>query len=137
MPREAALRSEPKQRGRPFQKGKSGNPGGRPKKTPELVEVENLCKQLSPRAVERLAEWMEDDNPRASVAAAQSILERAFGKPRQPIEHAGEIDHKVIPVKQLEPEDRAKLRAFLEQHVTDVEDLNEEAEDGESAEVEE
>lgn len=43
----------------------------------------------------------------------------------------------VLPVKQLEPEDRAKLRAFLERQVTDVEDMNEEAEDGESAEVEE
>lgn len=51
--------------------------------------------------------------------------------------NGGPISTEIIPVKQLEPEDRAKLRAFLEQHVTDVEDLNEEAEDGESAEVEE
>ena len=83
------LIAAPKQRGRPFKKGQSGNPGGRPKKTPELVEVENLCKERSPRAIERLAEWMESDNARASVAACTGILAQAFGTPKQRVEHSG------------------------------------------------
>lgn len=68
-----------------FKPGKSGNPSGRPKKTPELIEVENLCKQASPDAVERLKFWMSSDNPRASVTAATGILDRAWGKPKQAV----------------------------------------------------
>lgn len=42
------------------------------------------------------------------------------------------ISTEIIPVKTLEPEDRAKLRAFLEQTVTDVVDQNEQGDtDGE------
>ena len=72
-----------------FKKGKSGNPGGRPKKTPELIEVENLCKQHSPEAVAKLVEWMHSDNPKASTAACFGILAQAFGTPKQRVEHTG------------------------------------------------
>lgn len=88
MAAKADLRTGVKQTGR-FQKGKSGNPGGRPKKTPELIEVENLCKQASPRAIERLIEWAESDNARASVAACMGLLAQGFGTPKQRVEHTG------------------------------------------------
>ena len=41
--------------GRPFQKGVSGNPGGRPRKTPEQKEIEELARSKSKAAVLRLA----------------------------------------------------------------------------------
>lgn len=69
-----------------FKKGQSGNPGGRPKKSPELEEVEALCKEASPAAVLRLTQWMKSDDAAASVRAALGILERAYGKPRQTVE---------------------------------------------------
>ena len=85
------LETAKKQRGRPFAKGQSGNPSGRPKKTPELVEIEQLCRELSPDAVQRLADWMRSDNARASVAACGAIMERGFGKPVQPTENKTEM----------------------------------------------
>ncbi len=115
------LRSAGKQRGRPFPKGRSGNPGGRPKKTPELVEVENLCREHSPAAVKRLAEWMASDEATASVRACQGILERAFGKPRQPLEHTGKDGGAIetstkaaeLDLSRLNADERAHLRELL------------------------
>lgn len=75
----------------PFKKGQSGNPGGRAKKTAEVLEVESLAKQQGPAAIKRLAEWMKSNDARASVAASNALLDRGFGKPNQPTEHTGDI----------------------------------------------
>ena len=66
----------------PFQKGQSGNPGGRPK---EIAEVKELARQYTAEAIERLLFWMRSRDPRASVAAAQALLDRAYGKAPQQI----------------------------------------------------
>ena len=70
--------------GRPFQKGISGNPGGRPK---VLGDVQELAREKSPEAITTLANIMRDDKapPAARVAAANALLDRGYGKPTQPI----------------------------------------------------
>lgn len=76
----------------PFEKGRSGNPGGRPK---EDNEVKRLARAQGAAAIARLAEWMVSDNPKASVAAAQALLDRGFGKPTQPL--ANDEDSPLFP----------------------------------------
>lgn len=67
-------------KGKPFQPGQSGNPGGRPK---EDAEVKELARQHTRAAVERLVFWMASDNAKASVSACGVLLDRGWGKAPQ------------------------------------------------------
>jgi hypothetical protein len=70
--------------GRPFVKGQSGNPGGRPK---NVLAIRRLALDMCPEALEKLAKLMrEAKSERAQAAAAGAILDRGCGKPTQPIE---------------------------------------------------
>jgi hypothetical protein len=71
-------------RGRPFPKGVSGNPGGRPK---ELRDVVELARSHSPDAIKTLASVMQDEEapPAARVAAANALLDRGYRKPAQAV----------------------------------------------------
>jgi hypothetical protein len=77
-------------RGRPFQRGISGNPGGRPR---ELRDVIELARSHSPAAITMLAKIMRDEEapPAARVGAANAILDRAHGRPPQAIAHLGAV----------------------------------------------
>lgn len=70
--------------GTPFEKGKSGNPSGRPKIP---AEVRKLARALSVEAIETHAAIMRDAEapPAARGASANAILDRAYGKPAQAI----------------------------------------------------
>jgi hypothetical protein len=72
----------------PFQPGQSGNPSGRPK---ENAEVKALARQHAAAAIETLAAIMQDSlsPPPARVAAANSLLDRGFGKPVQEVSGPG------------------------------------------------
>lgn len=96
----------------PFKPGQSGNPGGRPAAEREVLR---LARDHSPAAIQKLAEWMHSDNARASIAACVAILDRAFGKPTQPI--CGDDDHppvratvSVEALARLTMQERATLR---------------------------
>lgn len=73
----------------PFQKGQSGNPGGRPK---VVGVVQDLAREHTPDAINTLAEIMTDENapPAQRIAAAQVMLDRGWGKPVQTVE--GNVD---------------------------------------------
>lgn len=71
-----------------FVKGKSGNPGGRPKEVAHVVE---LARKHTVPAINTLAEIMgnKDETGRARAAAAEALLSRGWGKPIQQIEGTG------------------------------------------------
>ena len=76
--------TEKQRRGRPFPKGVSGNPGGRPKRTAEEVDLIAACKAKTPEALGVIEDLMENsDNDRVRLAAAEYILDRAWGRPTQ------------------------------------------------------
>ena len=74
-------------RGRPFVKGVSANPGGRPK---GVAEVQELARQHTQTAIDALVKIAESGKSESAQAmAAQALLDRGWGKPTQPVEHAG------------------------------------------------
>lgn len=75
--------------GRPFQPGKSGNPGDRPK---VIAEVRDLARQHTALAIETLVHIMQHgDKDAARVTAARAILDRAWGKTVQPLGTEGGV----------------------------------------------
>ena len=63
---------------KPFQRGVSGNPGGKPKGE----DVRYLARKNTRRAMERIVELIDDEDPRVALMAAKEVLDRAYGKPK-------------------------------------------------------
>jgi hypothetical protein len=96
-------------RGRPFQPGQSGNPGGRPAIVGELRE---LARAHAPEAVAELARLAKDaKSETARIAAIKELLDRAYGKPTQFV--AAENDEPALNDLNLE-ELRASMLADFE-----------------------
>ena len=81
--------------GKPFQKGVSGNPGGRP---PTIREVRELAQKMSKDVLLRLYDILMDTkcNPMACVAAGKEIMDRAQGKAVQTQLNFGTMDGDII-----------------------------------------
>lgn len=63
-----------------FVKGQSGNPTGRPKVDPEIMEaIRGAC----PDAVKRLIEYIHHEDPKIALRAIIELLDRGYGKPAQ------------------------------------------------------
>jgi hypothetical protein len=60
--------------GIPFPKGKSGNPGGRPK------GIAAKAREYADRALDVIAEALADEDAKVRLAAAKEVLDRGYGK---------------------------------------------------------
>jgi hypothetical protein len=104
----------PKRIGRPFEKGQSGNPGGRPKLLREFQDW--LEAEAYPEAKKALLDLLSSDNAKAKAFGVREVYDRLFGKPPQAItgddggplrvEHG--LDLSKLTVEQLE-----QLRAIV------------------------
>ena len=77
---------------KPFKKGQSGNPNGRPKKIPELREL--LANVLGDEkdgksAAEAILMALRNKAIKGDVRAAELLLDRAYGKAKQDFEISG------------------------------------------------
>ncbi len=65
-----------------FKPGVSGNPTGRPKRTPDEVKAMNAIRKLAPAAAKKMKEMLMDPRTPAAVRVkiCEIILDRTFGK---------------------------------------------------------
>jgi hypothetical protein len=95
--------SKPKRRprGKPWPKGVSGNPGGRPKseKPPVLeADVRALARASGEKSI-ALLEMIRDDPeapPAVRCLAANSLLDRGYGRPPQSVDVTATMTETVI-----------------------------------------
>lgn len=83
------MRPNPIPNNKPFKKGQSGNPNGRPKKLPELDKL--LADVLGEEkdgitAGEAILKALRLKATKGDVRAAEVLLDRAYGKPRQSVD---------------------------------------------------
>ncbi len=100
-----------KPRGRPFKKGTSGNPGGRPRLT---AEVRQLCRDASPGAVERLIKLARSHSPPVALRAIGMLLDRAWGAP------GSEADVRALDTE--EERERARDRELTAEQLISIRD---------------
>ena len=92
-----------------FQRGQSGNPGGRPKLPAEMRE---MFRAKAPEAFEVLSRHLQSPDAKVAIAAATQILDRAYGRPVQSID-ANINDDPVRYIVEL-PEKSATTEEWLE-----------------------
>lgn len=75
----ADIENKPKTKGNPaWCKGKSANPGGRPKIP---FDFKQAVQATTTDCVKRLQYWAGSNNPAASVAASKILLAYSYGNP--------------------------------------------------------
>lgn len=84
-----------------FRKGQTGNAGGRPK---EAAEVKAYAQKFTIEAIDELVKLMrKSKDPKTRKAAADSILDRAIGKPVQGVEVTGKNGGSIAIIREYDP----------------------------------
>lgn len=89
-----------------FKKGQSGNPNGRPKKLPQIDDLLAEVLGSDPddpgnySEAKEVLKAMLAAAKKGNVQAQQAILDRAYGKAKQAIEHTGK-DGAEIQIKNI------------------------------------
>lgn len=93
-----------------FKPGQSGNPKGKPKQD---IHVREIARQHTPEAMEILVSIMRHHKtpPAARAMACNSIIDRAYGKAPQAIEHSGHIS--ALDVTKLTDEQLDAIAALV------------------------
>lgn len=86
MERKAEKVPENRDKAGRFTSGKSGNPGGRPKK---VVEIVAACREMSPSALSALETILKRGKAVDKIRAAEIIFAYGYGKPLQKQEISG------------------------------------------------
>ena len=86
-----------------FKKGKSGNPDGRPVLP---AEMKQRLLNLTPQAITFLESIINNNHISKSLRmkAAEQVLDRGLGKPKQDIELSGSVEIPIVFDKSLEEE---------------------------------
>jgi hypothetical protein len=106
---------------KPFQKGVSGNPGGR-KKTDD---VKLLARKHTVAALNRIVELIHSADERVAIMAAKEVLDRAYGKTK-PAEEEDDNAKKNVTINILrytEPNARDHASAPVEAQAISVRTL--------------
>jgi hypothetical protein len=81
--RAAVLRPDGLPIGKPFSRGCSGNPAGRP---PAAVDIAALAREHGPQCIDVLVELLNDPDKKLRAVVACALLDRGYGRPRQTVE---------------------------------------------------
>lgn len=99
---------------KPFKKGQSGNPAGRPRKLPglDLLLADIMGDEKDGiSAAEAILRKLRQMAINGNLRAAEILLERSYGKVKQPVEHSGPdggaIETKTIVIN-IPPDDGGK-----------------------------
>lgn len=71
----------------PFVKGQSGNPKGGSIRGHRSKAVREMAQKHCPKAIKKLAGFLDDEDKAIAVRAADLLLERGYGKAPQSNEH--------------------------------------------------
>ena len=73
-----------------FKPGQSGNPGGRSKAE---AEIKRLAQEYGTAALTKLVEFLDSDDHKLALSAANSLLDRGFGRPSQSVQVGGDPEN--------------------------------------------